>query len=329
MAHAANALFSLATCMVADTAGAAEPTTLRVNVFPGAANLAIFAGIANGNFEKRGLKVELQFTPNSDEQRKGLAEGAFEIAHAAVDNAVHMIEAAKQDVIIVMGGDSSMDEFMVQPEIGSMSDLRGKIVAVDAPNTAYALLAKKILLNNGLKEGSDYTVEPVGASAVRLKAVLKDKKYAAVVLNVPFSIVAAQNGLKSLGRTVDLLGAYQASGMFVMRPWAQANGPVLERYMAAYVESLRWVLQPANRADSVALLVQRLKLAPDVAEKAYEQMREPKFGLATDARFDVEGFKNLLAIRAEMEGQWGGKPPAPGKYFDLQYYERAMKTLSR
>src|SRR5262245_37768723 len=161
MAHAANALFSLATCMVADTAGAAEPTTLRVNVFPGAANLAIFAGIANGNFEKRGLKVELHFTPNSDEQRKGLAEGAFEIAHAAVDNAVHMIEAAKQDVIIVMGGDSSMNEFMVQPEIGSMSDLRGKIVAVDAPNTAYALLAKKILLINGLKEGSDYTVEPV------------------------------------------------------------------------------------------------------------------------------------------------------------------------
>src|SRR6185295_15444156 len=115
---------------------------------------------------------------------------------------------------------------------------------------------------NGLKEGADYTVEPVGGSAVRLKAVLKDKKYAAVVLNVPFSIVAAQNGLKSLGRTVDLLGPYQASGLFVMRAWAGQNAPVLERYIAAYVESLRWVLQPANRAESVALLVQRLKLAP-------------------------------------------------------------------
>ena len=323
------ALAACALCLITGAAGAAEPVTLRVKVFPGAANLAIFAGLANGNFAKRDLKVELQFTANSDEQREGLAAGAFEIAHAAVDNAVHMVEAAKQDVIIVMGGDSSMNEFMVQPEIGSMAELRGKIVAVDAPNTAYALLAKKILLNNGLKEGPDYVVEPVGGSTLRLKAVLADKKYSAVVLNVPFSIVAAQNGLKSLGRTVDLLGPYQASGMFVMRAWAKANGPVLERYMAAYVESLRWVLQPANRAESVALLVQRLKLAPDVAEKAYDQMREPKFGLATDARFDPEGFKNLLAIRAEMEGQWGGKPPAPGKYYDLQYYDRAMKTLGR
>ena len=211
----------------------------------------------------------------------------------------------------------------------SIGDLRGRIVAVDAPNTAYALLAKKILLNNGLKEGADYTVAPVGGGASRLEAMLKDKKYAAVLLNVPFSIVAVQSGLKSLGRTVDLLGPYQASGMFVMRPWAQANGPVLERYMAAYVESLRWVLQPVNRAETVTLLVQRLKLAPDIAEKAYDQIREPKFGLATDARFDLEGFRNLLGIRAEMEGEWGGKPPPPGKYYDMQYYERAMKMLGR
>ena len=322
-------LVVFALSLVAALAGAAELTPVRVNVFPGAQNIPIFAGVAKGIFEKRGLKVDIQFTPNSDQQRKGLAEGAFEIAHAAVDNAIHMVESAKQDVVIVLGGDSSMNEFMVQPEIKSIAELRGSLVAVDAPNTAYALLAKKILLRNGLKEGADYTVAPVGGSAVRMKAVLDDKKYAAVVLNVPWSILAEQGGLKSLGRTVDLLGPYQASGAFVMRPWAQANGPLLERYLAAYVESLRWVMDPANRAEGVALLVQRLKLAPAVAEKSYDLMREPKFGLATDARFDVEGFRNLLAIRAEMEGQWGGKPPAPGKYYDLSYYERALKTIGR
>ena len=115
----------------------------------------------------------------------------------------------------------------------------------------------------------------------------KVEDLAAVVLNVPFSIIASQNGLRSLGRTVDLLGPYQATGAFVMRNWAKANGPLLERYLAAYVESLRWAMEPANRAESLALLTERLKLAPDVAEKSYDAMREPKFGLATDARFDV------------------------------------------
>jgi ABC-type nitrate/sulfonate/bicarbonate transport system substrate-binding protein len=194
-----------------------------------------------------------------------------------------MVEDAKQDVIIVMGGDSSMNDFLVQPEIASIAELRGRILAVDAPNTAYALLAKKILLKNGLREGQDYTVAPVGGGLPRMKAVLGDKKYAAVVLNVPWSILAVQGGLKSLGRTVDLLGPYQASGAFVMRSWAQANGPVLERYLAAYVESLRWALDPANRAESVGFLVQRLKLAPEIAERTYDLMREPKFGLVPDA----------------------------------------------
>jgi hypothetical protein len=54
-------------------------------------------------------------------------------------------------------------------------------------------------------------------------------------------------------------------------------------------------------------------------------LADPKFGLAPDARFDLAGFKNVLALRAEIEGDWGGKPPAPERYIDLSYYERALK----
>jgi hypothetical protein len=41
---------------------------------------------------------------------------------------------------------------------------------------------------------------------------------------------------------------------------------------------------------------------------------------------NAEGFKAMLAIRAEMEGMWGGTPPAPGKYPDLTYYDKAVNT---
>ena len=65
---------------------------LRVNIFNTSSNLPLFAAVANGFFAKRGLEIEIQNTPNSDEQRAGLAEGKFEIAHAAVDNAVAMAD---------------------------------------------------------------------------------------------------------------------------------------------------------------------------------------------------------------------------------------------
>jgi ABC-type nitrate/sulfonate/bicarbonate transport system substrate-binding protein len=158
----------------------------------------------------------------------GLAAGRFQIAHAALDNAVAMIEVAKRDVVIVSGGDSGMNEFFVQPEISSFADLRGKTVVVDAPDTAYALQAKKLLLQHGLREGADYTVKQVGAVVFRYKAMIEDKSNAAGILNLPFTVEAAAKGLTSLGRLVDLLGPCQAAGAFVMRPWARDHGPELE-----------------------------------------------------------------------------------------------------
>ena len=326
MKTAAGAVIAAALAAAAGLSVAQE-TMLRVNVFPGSQNLPIFTGLERGVFAKYGLKIELQNTPNSDEQRAGLADGKFEIAHAAVDNAVAMVEMAGRDVIIVMGGDGSMNEFMVRPEIAGFTDIRGKVLAVDAPNTAYALVAKKILKNNGLIEGRDYTVRPVGGTAQRSAAIASDPTLAGGMVNLPFSITVREKGVKSLGRSRDLIGPYQGGGAFVMRPWAQANGDALERYIAAYVESSRIAMDPANRAAGAAALATRLKLDPKVAEQTVEQIMIPGFGLAPDARFDMDGFRTVLALRAEIEGQWGGKPPAPEKYLDLGYYDRALKRL--
>src|SRR5689334_15909407 len=163
---------------------------VRVNTFPNAKALPFHAGIAAGIFARLGITLNLAFTDNSKNQRDGLAAGKFDIAQAALDNAVAMIEVAKQDVVILSGGDSGMNEFIVQPEIASFADLKGRTIIVDAPDTAYALQAKKILLKAGLHEGADYTIKPVGAVVYRYKALVEDKSNAAGVLNLPFNIQA-------------------------------------------------------------------------------------------------------------------------------------------
>ena len=111
-----------------------------------------------------------------------------------------------------------------------------------------------------------------------------------------------------------------------MRGWARDNAAVLERYLTAFVESLRWTRDPANRAENIALLVEKLKISGKEAERTYELLMDPGFGFTPHARFDLEGFNNALALRAEIEG---GKPAAPERYIDLGYYERAMKLVGR
>jgi ABC-type nitrate/sulfonate/bicarbonate transport system substrate-binding protein len=316
-----------AVALAATQGRAADTVQLRVNAFPNAKALPLHAGIAKGIFARHGLALELQLTENSKSQREGLAAGKFDIAQAALDNAVAMIEVAKQDVVILSGGDSGMNEFIVQPEIASFADLKGRTVIVDAPDTAYALQAKKILLKAGLREGADYTIKPVGAVVYRYKALIEDKSNAGGVLNLPFNIQAEEQGLKSLGRLIDLLGPYQAAGAFAMRGWAREHAGTVERYLAAYVESLRFVRDPANQAEALALLRDKLKLSDASAERTYVQLIDPGFGFTPDAKFSHEGFHNMLALRAEIERKDGGAPATPEKYVDLGYYERAMKKL--
>ena len=316
----------LVLAMVA-SAAAADPATVRVNTFPNAKALPFHAGLAKGIFARHDLGLRLSFTENSTRQREGLAAGEFDLVHAAVDNAVAMVETAKKDVLIVAGGDSGMNEFFVQAYVRSFADLRGRKLVVDAPNTAYAIQAKKILQKHGLKDGTDYTVVPVGRGELRLKAMAENRDYAAAVLNLPFTIQAEQLGMKSLGNTVDILGPYQANGAFALRAWVESNGPLLERYIAAYVESLRWVRRPENRAECVAILMDKLKISRDVAERTYSLLVDPARGFTPDAAFDREGFGNLLALRTGIEG--GGTPPPAEKYLDLSYYRRAIDMLGK
>jgi ABC-type nitrate/sulfonate/bicarbonate transport system substrate-binding protein len=108
--------------------------------------------------------------------------------------------------------------------------------------------------------------------------------------------------------------------------WAGEHAALWERYLAAYIEALRWARDGANHAESVALLMEKLKISGKEAERTYELLMDPRFGFTPDAKLDLEGFKNALALRAEIEG---GQPAAPERYTDLSYYAGAMKLVGR
>jgi ABC-type nitrate/sulfonate/bicarbonate transport system substrate-binding protein len=300
---------------------------LKVVSFRGLSNLPIFAAQHTGLFAKYHLAVELAYTPNSQSQRDGLARGETQIIHTAADNAVAMVELARQDAVIVGGGDNGFNRIFAQPEIKSLSDLRGKTVVVDAPNTAFALLLYKALQGAGLNKG-DYEVRAVGGTPQRIHAMLTDKANAAAgVINPPMSFAAAADGLKDMGSATSDVGAYQSGCIVVMRQWAQANSDTLIRYLKAIIGGYRWLLDPGSKSAVIALMMDRLKLSEDFAAKSYAVVTDPRDGFAKDGKFDLAGFKNVLKLRAEIEGQWGGTPPAPGKYIDLSYYDKALASL--
>jgi ABC-type nitrate/sulfonate/bicarbonate transport system substrate-binding protein len=280
-----------------------------------------------GLFAKYGLEVENDNKKNSDELRADLAAGRGDIAYLAVDNAVAMVELAHQDVVILMGGEGSQNELIAQSGITSIKDLRGKTLIVDAPNTAYALQMKKILLLNGMNAGKDYDIKPFGATPQRLVALRENKDFAGSMLGPPVSLVAKHEGFVSLGSVQQLIGPYQAAGFFSQRAWAKDHRDILISFLTACIEAQQWLLAPANRQQVIEMLVSQYHLTPEIAGEDYEVSMTRPGGYEKDAQFDLRGFENVLKLRAEVEGQWGGHPPAPDRYYDPSYYDAALAKI--
>ena len=313
-------------CAAFTRAQAPTPHTIRVLTLLGRP-LQIIAGEKLGLLTKHGIEIHNENKKNSDELRADLAAGNGDLAYLAVDNAVAMVELAREDVVIVMGGEGSQNELIAQPEIRSISELRGKTLIVDAPNTAYALQLKKILQLNGMSAGKDYEIKPFGATPQRLIAMREHKEFAGSMLGPPASILAKHQGFVSLGAVPELIGPYQAAGFFTKRQWAKEHREELVAFLAAVIEGQRWLMDSRNKQQVIELMITENHFSPEIAAETYEMSFTKPDGFAKDAKFDLAGFENVLKLRAEVEGQWGGRAPSPDKYYDPTYYEAALAKL--
>jgi ABC-type nitrate/sulfonate/bicarbonate transport system substrate-binding protein len=299
-----------------------SPDRLVVNCNPTAKSLPFRVGARRGFFADFGIDFALVSTENSREQRSGLAAGAFQVVHVAIDNAIAMRDVDGVDVVVVMGGDPGMNDLITQPTVGKLTDMKGGKLVVDAPDTAFAFQAYRMFADVGLVRGVDYQVVKVGRGAHRIKAMLEDRSNTAAVLNIPYSLEAQRAGLKSFGDTTDYIGPYQANAAFALRPWAEANRDLLTRYIAAYVECLRWVMAPENAADGAAILVEDLNVERDVAAECVRRLTSPRTGFEPNAEIDDVALANTLALRATFGDQ--ASLGRPSDYIDMSFHRAAM-----
>jgi ABC-type nitrate/sulfonate/bicarbonate transport system substrate-binding protein len=312
---------------VAASAQAAKSDTIRVVSF--GHPLPIVMAQKHGFFAKYHVHVVMLPPPPSSTAMRGeIASGKADIAHAAVDNAVALNQPGKPAVIVVIGGELSLNVLMAQPGIHSFAQLRGRTTIVDAPNTAFALQLMRIMRAHHMEVGRDYKMLPIATTGHRYQLMLHNKKYAATMLFPPWSIEAARHGFVTLAHASTFTGPYQSVGGWVRRSWARAHADLLERYLAAYIEGQRWVLDPAHKREIVGLLVAHMHLSRPVAEATYQAMVSRTNGqLEPDARLNTEAFHDVLKLRAQIEGSWGGKVPSISRYYDPTYYDKALASL--
>ena len=293
----------------------ADVRRLRLITFGGSA--AVTAAGLHGLLESEGLEVEHILTPNSTEQMRGLIAGRYDIASTAFDNVLAWSGREGAEIVAVApAGKGVLLPVCVRPEIKSWEDLRGKPLAVDAVDTAFALVLRRILLAHGLDmDKGDYTLVPAGATGYRFESMEKGETYAAI-LNPPWNVRAVEAGMKSFGDHREVLPDYPGGVYAVTREWAASNGEALAGFLRSLAGALSWVHDPRT-ADLAARRI--------AAEEGTSQEDAlASFGrLPEDLTLGIDGLRVVLDLRV-MFGLTPSMGPDIDVYCDATYAEPAL-----
>ena len=310
-------------------AWAQAPAKVTVNVFPGGFNWPSFVGQQKGFFERNGITVTLQSTPNSVAQMTGLAEGKFDIAITAFDNIVAYVEGqgeapigAQSEFFAFMGSDSGFLSLVVAPDVKKFADLKGKTLSVDARTTGYAFVLFDVLKRNGLTE-DDYKIEKVGGTAQRWDA-LRDRKQAGTLLSAPFNILASEQHFNQLAQATKMIGPYQGNVAATRRSWARENRTKVIAFIRSYAQAIDWLYDKANHDEAITILLNNVQMSPGIAERTYDELLDPKDGFFRKARVSTEGLRTVLALRSRY-ADTKKKLFDPLKYYDPSYYDAAVR----
>src|SRR5918992_5808487 len=221
------------------------PDQLLVDVFN--VDAALIVGRAKGLFAAHDLEVDVMVTANSTDQMRGLGRDSWQIVSTAFDNVLGWSGREGAEIVAIAQVAQGITlPVYVRPEIKRWEDLRGKPLAVDAVDTAYALVLRRILLAHGLEmDRGDYTFLAKGATGHRLESMNQGETFAGV-LNPPWDAKADGAGMKRFADQREILPDYPGGVFAVNRQWADENRDTVVNYLAAWNEGLRWARDEKN-----------------------------------------------------------------------------------
>jgi ABC-type nitrate/sulfonate/bicarbonate transport system substrate-binding protein len=302
---------------------------VTINVFPGGFNWPSFVGIEKGFFERNGITVTLQPTPNSVAQMTGLSEGKFDIAMTAIDNIVAYVEGQGEapigpqpEFFAFMGSDSGFLSLVVAPQIKTIADLKGQTLSVDARTTGYAFVLFDILRRNGLALDKDYRVERAGGMAQRWDA-LRDGKQVGTLLSTPFNILARDQHFNQLVQATKVIGPYQGNVAATRRSWAKDHRAEVIGFIRGYSQAVDWLYDKKNRDEAIKILLKNVQISPETAARTYDELLDPRDGFFRKARINPEGIRNVLALRSRYS-EAKKQLTDPTKYYDPSYHNAAL-----
>ena len=285
-----------------------EPRRVTIAVpGQGASSLIQYMGVDQGIYAERGFAVDIQ------QMRANLAPAALVSGQVdyftGVETAIRVGATGIPVKVVAVSKKAPTFALMVQPEIQSVAELRGRPVGVSSATGAGIGGLRRVLEQRGLTLDDIQVV--YGADAQGNLVNLLQGHIVGASLGAPEVFEAVDQRFRMLVYMADQV-AFLSNGLVVADQTLSARRDEVRGMVQAEIALALYV--KANKEQAVDSLVRRLGITPEAAARAYD-FEVP--ALTPDVRAPIEEVEATL--RAEVEAGRVSPTVAPGQVvaFDL------------
>jgi ABC-type nitrate/sulfonate/bicarbonate transport system substrate-binding protein len=275
-----------------------------------------------GFFAAEGLQVDFISSGASARSLQQVAAGSTNIGSSSMVDAIRAIAAGADVKIFLNSLAVGTHSLIAGKAIKTVADLRGKRVMTGGPGDITNLWWAAVAKHFGLDPVKDVDLMFSGASTARLAALMAGAIDASV-LSTPQSFQAIEAGLTDLGPVAPYLGDFPMMIWHVNSAWARTNARELTAFVRAHNAAVRYMSQPAHKAEVAEMLAHASHSSVADALKTWDVcMRINAFvptGTITDGA--IERVRDTLIQSGDLKGQ---AHPASA-YYDGRYVQEVAK----
>ncbi len=230
---------------------------------------------------------------------QAVAAGSLDIMHNTCNAPISFYEGGGANVRISLVSMSTHPAVLIGKKgAKSIEELRGKVIGTSSIKSGSTVLLRRLLKAHGLGE-KDYDLV-AGQGSAQIFNGLQAGALDAVWLVPPQSYTASSAGYAVLGSFREVAPKFPFVCFVTNAQWLKTKADVGRRFVKAWLAAVRWLHDPANRAEAERLLAAELKVSAQAVAKTYDDLivRNPDT-FPRDGRLDIETLRAMLAIMVE------------------------------
>ncbi len=283
-------------------------------------SLAHYVATDKKYYEAEDLKIDTIVAGAAVGVLQQLAAGSLNIAQAATDQSLRAIFRGAPIRIVAGAASNAPFRVVAAKTIKSWGDLKGKTVSVGGLTDVTLYFLRVMARKNGLAD-QDYDLLFGGGTPNRF-AQLASGAVAAAMLTNPVDFYALEQGFVDLGSVPQYLPNWAQNNILIDTRWAKHNRATVLAFLRAHIKATKYIYEPANRDEVIAILAKHTKTAPQIAAATYDLYIKQKV-IAHGAALFEDGIKaNFDALVAL--GDLAAAPPLDG-FIDASFLAETSK----